>query len=82
MKKMEISKFAYMLIIFTGLGFLGIHRMLNGQVKTGVLQLILTVTLVFSFVTVIWAIIDLIRCAISIENSDDFFNKPIVNVSN
>ena len=42
------------------LGMLGIHRFYVGKIGTGILMLVLTLTFFGSFISGIWALIDLI----------------------
>ena len=51
----------FLLALF--LGGLGIHRMIVGKVGTGVVMLILTLTLVGVLISGIWALVDVILLA-------------------
>lgn len=49
---------ALLLAVFLG-GF-GLHRIYVGRVGTGLVQLILTLTIIGSIITVVWVIFDII----------------------
>ena len=51
------------LLLALFVGILGVHRMYVGKVGTGIVQLILTITGIGMFVTVVWVLIDLIVIA-------------------
>lgn len=48
---------AYLLLIF--LGLLGAHRFYLGRTGSAICQLLLTLTIVGSFITAVWVLIDL-----------------------
>lgn len=48
------------LIVAIFFGMLGIHRFLVGKIGTGVIQLVLTLTMFGAFITGIWLLIDII----------------------
>lgn len=60
---------AYVLLIF--LGMLGIHRFYLGRIGSGIAQLILTLTIIGSFVTAIWVFIDLFLVPGMVNNKRD-----------
>ncbi|WP_455475598.1 TM2 domain-containing protein [Bartonella sp. B17] len=67
------SKVVLLFVCFL-LGALGVHRFMVGKVGTGILMLILSLSVIGGIVSIIWAIIDFILIAIG-EFSDKSGNK-------
>lgn len=68
---------AVMLLLALFLGFFGVHRFYAEKVGTGVLMCILSITLIFSIVSIIWTLIDFIVIASGTFKDGD--NLKIVN---
>lgn len=49
---------AFLLCFF--LGILGVHRFYVGKIVTGIIMLLLTITILFIFISSIWCLIDMI----------------------
>lgn len=59
-KNIEISRYsrAVVAILAFLVGILGIHRMYVGKIATGIVQLLLTITIFFLWLSAIWAFVD------------------------
>ncbi len=58
------------------LGLFGVHRLYIGKITSGIMMLVFTIIGVFSFVSIIWTVIDLIR--IMANDLKDINNKTLV----
>ena len=48
------------LVLCILLGMLGIHRMYAGKIVTGAIQMLLTITFILSWISIIWVLIDFV----------------------
>lgn len=72
----KISKGSYFTLLML-LGIFGVHRMANGEVKTGIAQLILTCTILGLLVNFIWLSVDFFMVSNAIWSwSDVFAGRP------
>ena len=70
------SRLAALLLAFF-LGAFGLHRMYVGRMKSGLAQLILTITILGAIITSIWVFIDLIYILFGAFKDKD--EKPLKN---
>ncbi len=54
------TSFVTVLLLCIFLGFIGAHRFYTGNTGTGATQLVLTLTVLGSFITGIWVLVDII----------------------
>lgn len=58
-------------------GIFGVHRFYTGYKKIGIIQLVLTLTLIGLIISGIWAFVDVIK--ISLNKYCDSLNRPLLN---
>ncbi|PAF46176.1 hypothetical protein BKH46_08545, partial [Helicobacter sp. 12S02634-8] len=58
--KQEGRSFVVTLLLWFFLGTLGAHRFYTGKIGTGVVQLLLTITIYGLLINIVWLLIDLI----------------------
>jgi TM2 domain-containing membrane protein YozV len=76
----KISKGSYMTRLLL-LGFFGVHRMANGQVKTGIAQLFLTISILGILVNLVWLSIDFHNVSKDVWSWSDVFSGRKPNFS-